>query len=77
MAKKLISILVLLLSFHFAKAIESQIILVQSEAYLVTLDENYDVLEIIERIPDYFQNHSSHEEILAEQIRNNNWEGSG
>lgn len=46
-------------------SLESQIILINSEAYLVDLDDNYDVVNVHERIPDYFQDHSSHEEILA------------
>ena len=46
-------------------ALESQIILINSEAYLVDLDDNFDVVNVHERIPEYFQDHSSHEEILA------------
>ena len=77
MTIRILSIILFLLSFSLARAAESQIILVQSEAYLVTLDENYDVLEIIERVPDYFQNHSTHEEILADHVRHNRSEVYG
>jgi len=70
-------IVALLFVFQIGKALESQIILIQSEAYLVTLDENYDVVTVLERVPDYFQDLSTHEEILAEQIQQNRSESYG
>lgn len=57
--------LVLILTLGNLFGGHSQIILINSEAHLVELDENYDVLVIHERIPEYFQDNSSHETILA------------
>ena len=57
-------------SFSSLSALESQIILINSEAYLVDLNDNYDVVRVHERIPEYFQDHSSHEKILATYISN-------
>ena len=61
----ILTISLILFGFLSACALESQIILINSEAYLVDLDENFDVVNIHDRIPEYFQDHSSHEEILA------------
>jgi len=65
MKKFIFSLALIIFGFSSLFALESQIILINSEAYLVDLDVNYDVINIHERIPDYFQDHSSHEEILA------------
>tara|TARA_B100000497_G_C7476788_1_gene293129 strand:+ start:213 stop:629 length:417 start_codon:yes stop_codon:yes gene_type:complete len=65
MKKFVFSLALIIFGFSSLFALESQIILINSEAYLVDLDVNYDVINIHERIPDYFQDHSSHEEILA------------
>ena len=42
------------------KANESQIILINAEAYLVDLDDNFDVAKVYKKIPFYFSNPTSH-----------------
>ena len=64
---------ILLFLFYFgfllsSKASVSQIILIDAEAYLVEIENDYDVVKVHHRVYDYFSSPDTHEVLLASAI---------
>lgn len=49
----------------FLKASKSEIILINAEAFLVDIENDYDVVKVHKKIPNYFTDPATHEELLA------------
>ena len=67
--KRLFSLIILFIGIHYYCSAASQIILINAEPYLVDLNEDYDVEKVYHKVPDYFSNPETHEEILAHEVQ--------
>ncbi len=64
--KKILLFLVLCtVVMDFLKAAKSEIILINAEAFLVDIENDYDVVKVYKKIPNYFTDPATHEELLA------------
>ena len=55
---------------------KSEIILIDAKAYLVEIENDYDVVKVHHRVYNYFSSPNSHEQLLASAIDELNYEKS-
>ena len=67
--KFIFTFLILIFAFACTSFAASQIILINAEPYLVDLNEEYDIEKVYHKVPDYFSNPETHEEILAHEVQ--------